>query len=253
MRTIRKLTVHQLTFMPRLFPVNAYIVEEDDSLTIVDAALPYSVRGIVRAAEAIGKPVARIVLTHAHGDHIGALDALKAALPHAAVCISARDARLLAGDRTLDAGEPQTPVRGDVPKAGKVKTKPDVLLRDGDRIGSLLAVATPGHTPGHLSFFDTRNGALIAGDAFQTRGGLAVSGHLRPAFPFPAMATWSKEEAVASARKLLELQPTLLACGHGRMLDRPADAVGRAIREAAAVLKPTGGRGGQERYASHRA
>jgi glyoxylase-like metal-dependent hydrolase (beta-lactamase superfamily II) len=231
-RIIREQSVWQLTFMPRFFPVNAYLVEEGDSLTLIDAALPYSVKGILQAAQRIGKPIARIVLTHAHGDHVGALDALKRALPGAAVHISARDARLLAGDKGLDPNEPPTDIRGGVPKPGKIRTKPDVLLEDGDRIGSLLAISTPGHTPGSMSFFDTRSRALIAGDAMQTRGGVAVTGQLKPWFPFPAMATWNKEAALDSVRKLKELKPSLLAVGHGRMLKEPGPAIDRAIAEA---------------------
>ena len=38
---------------------------------------------------------------------------------------------------------------------------------------------TPGHTPGSMSFLDIRNKALIVGDAFQTRGGTAVSGQMK--------------------------------------------------------------------------
>lgn len=230
MQIKQELTVYQLTFMPRMFPVNCYFVEENDGLTLIDAALPYSDKGILQAAQAIGKPITRIVLTHAHDDHIGALDKLKQALPGVPVHISARDARLLAGDVTLDPGEPNTPVRGGVPK--NVRTRADVLLQDGDRVGSLLAVAAPGHTPGSMAFLDTRNRALIAGDAFQIRGGIAVSGQVRPWFPFPAMATWSKELALESARKLREHRPSLLAVGHGSMLSRPEEALNRAIADA---------------------
>jgi glyoxylase-like metal-dependent hydrolase (beta-lactamase superfamily II) len=232
MRMIKKLAVYQLTFMPRFFPVNAYLVEEEDSLTVVDAALPYSVKGILSAAARIGKPITRIVLTHAHSDHIGALDSLKLALPDVPVCISERDARLLAGDRSLDEKEPMTPIRGGVPKIGKVKTKPDVLLHNGDCVGSLLTIAAPGHTPGNMAFFDTRNRALIVGDAFQTRGGIAVSGQVRPLFPFPALATWNKEVSLATAHKLIALNPTLLAAGHGVMLDNPQAQLMRAIHAA---------------------
>ncbi|CAM4031157.1 MBL fold metallo-hydrolase [Cohnella lubricantis] len=232
MRTIRKDTVIQLTFMPRFFPVSAYLVEEEDSLTLIDAALPYGVKGILQAAARIGKPIARIVLTHAHGDHIGALDALKKELPEVTIYISARDARLLAGDKSLDAHEPSMPIRGGVPKPGKIASKPDVLLYDGDRVGSLLAISTPGHTPGSMSFLDTRNRALIAGDAMQTRGGVAVTGQLKPWFPFPAMATWNQEAALDSVRKLQQLKPSLLAVGHGRMLSSPSQAIERAIAEA---------------------
>ncbi|CAI6087347.1 MBL fold metallo-hydrolase [Cohnella sp. JJ-181] len=237
MRMTTSGNVHQLSFMPRLFPVNAYFVEEKDGLTLIDAALPYSAKGILAAAARIGKPIPRILLTHAHGDHIGALDALKTALPGAEVIVSARDARLLSGDKSLDPGEPQSPIRGSVPKPGAVRARPDTLLVDGDRVGSLLAVATPGHTPGSMSFLDTRTGALIAGDAFQVRGGMAVSGKVQPLFPFPAMATWSPAEALRSASRLLELKPTLLAVGHGRMLDDPCEAMTAAIQAAERSLQ----------------
>ncbi|MFC4767809.1 MBL fold metallo-hydrolase [Effusibacillus consociatus] len=237
MQLIREKTVYQLAFLPRFFPVNCYLVEEDEGLTLVDAALPYSSKGILQAASRIGKPITRIILTHAHGDHVGALDALKQVLPDVPVHISSRDARLMAGDRTLDSNEPNTPIRGGVPK--KLKTRPDVLLQEGDQIGSLLAVAAPGHTPGSFAFLDTRNKALIAGDAVQTRGGIAVAGQIRPWFPFPAMATWNKQVALESARKLQGYHPSLLATGHGRMLKQPGDAIDRVIAEAEQNLEHT--------------
>ncbi|QJC52334.1 MBL fold metallo-hydrolase [Paenibacillus albicereus] len=245
MKMIRSRHLVQLAFLPRLFPVNAYLVEEEDGLTLIDAALPYSVKGILAAASRIGKPITRIVLTHAHGDHVGALDALQAALPDVPVHLSARDARLLDGDLSLDAGEAQSPIRGDVPR--KLRTRPDVLLRDGDRVGSLLAVAAPGHTPGSMAFLDTRSAALVAGDAFQVRGGFAVSGQVQWRFPFPGMATWDARTALASARRLAELNPSLLAVGHGRMLEQPSAALQRAIHAAAARVE--GGAG----HAAHRA
>jgi glyoxylase-like metal-dependent hydrolase (beta-lactamase superfamily II) len=77
MRVIKEGFLYQVTFMPKLFPVNCYFIEEEDGLTLIDAALPISAKPILQAAQQIGKPIKRIVLTHAHGDHIGALDQLK--------------------------------------------------------------------------------------------------------------------------------------------------------------------------------
>lgn len=125
MRIVQVQHLYQLTFMPRLFPVNCYLVEEKEGLTLVDAGLPYSTRGIEQAAARIGQPIIRIVLTHAHGDHVGALDKLKARYPDAQVFISRRDAQLLQGDVSLEAGEPDTPIRGDVPK--HILTQPDIF------------------------------------------------------------------------------------------------------------------------------
>lgn len=230
MRLTHEKTVYQLSFLPRAFPVNCYFVEEEDHLTLIDAALPYSTKSILETAEKIGKSIEHIVLTHAHDDHVGALDALKEALPNAKVYISKRDARLLQGDKTLEEEDFGMPIKGGVPK--NIKTNPDVLLQDGDRIGSLLAIATPGHTPGSMSFLDTRNRALIAGDALQTRGGTAIAGQMKFWFPFPAMATWSKEIALQSTEKLMSYEPSLLAVGHGKMLFDPVKDMEKAIVEA---------------------
>lgn len=238
MRVTREFDVIQVTFFPRLFPVNVYLVEEEHGLTLIDAGMPFSLKGILQAAGSLGKPITTIILTHAHADHIGALDGLKDVLPDAQVCISIRDAKLLTGDTSLLAHEPQTPVRGSVPKA--VRTKPDRLLEDGDQIGSLVAIASPGHTPGHMAFMDTRSRVLIAGDAYQVRGGLAVSGRVRPLFPFPALATWNREAALVSAKRLAELEPSVLAVGHGRMLRQPAAAMRAAVADAQQRLQPAG-------------
>ncbi|TSB47622.1 MBL fold metallo-hydrolase [Alkalicoccobacillus porphyridii] len=222
--------VYQLAFLPNVFPVNCYLVEESDSLTLVDAALPTSYKKIIEKAEKIGKPIKQIVLTHAHSDHIGSLDALKDRLPNATVSISKRDVLLLKGDKRLLEGEPETPIRGGVPK--NIQTKPDRTLEEGDWIGSLKVIATPGHTPGSISLIDTRTNLIIVGDAFQVRGGFAVSGTLKWLFPAPALATWNKELALESARKIEAYGPSLLAAGHGKMVSSPSTELKKAIEEA---------------------
>jgi glyoxylase-like metal-dependent hydrolase (beta-lactamase superfamily II) len=90
----------------------------------------------------------------------------------------------------------------------------------------------PGHTPGQVAFFDAADGALLAGDAFQTRAGIAVSGVIRPLFPFPGLATWSLPAALESARRLRELSPSRLAVGHGPVIEEPLEAMDRAIEAA---------------------
>lgn len=222
----------QLTRLPRLFPVNCYLVREDDGFTLVDAALPGSAAAILAAARTLGAPIVRLALTHAHADHVGALDALHAALPDAEVHIPAREARFLAGDMSLEPEERRGKLRGGWHVC---TTRPTRLLAPGDRVGSLQVIAAPGHSPGHVAFLDTRDGALIAGDAFQTRGGIAVSGVVRPLFPFPALATWHKPTALASARALRALEPTRLAVGHGVSLANPLAAMDRAIAAAERV------------------
>jgi glyoxylase-like metal-dependent hydrolase (beta-lactamase superfamily II) len=223
----------QLTRFPRMFPINSYLVREDDGLTLVDTTIASSAPEIVAAARELGQPSKRIVLTHAHGDHIGAVDALHKLLPEAEVLISARDARFLAGDMRLDPGEPQDKLRGSYQT---IATKPSRLLNDGDFVGSLQVVASPGHTPGHIALLDTRDGTLIAGDAFQTRAGVVVAGTLRWLFPFSAIATWHRPTALASARRLRALEPARLAIGHGEVLEQPLARLDQAIDEAARAL-----------------
>jgi glyoxylase-like metal-dependent hydrolase (beta-lactamase superfamily II) len=212
--------------LTRLVAFNCYLLREDDGFTLIDTNMGGQAQAIMQEASKLGLPIVRIVLTHAHIDHVGSLDALHDALPDAQVAISERDARFLSGDKSLDPSEPQVRLRGGYPVC---KTKPTLLLHEGDRIGSLEALATPGHTPGHLAFLDTRDRALIAGDAFQTQGGVAVSGTFELLFPLPALATWHKGLAQESARKLLALQPSMLAVGHGRMLSHPQEEMERAI------------------------
>lgn len=220
----------RLTQLTRLRAVNAYLVREDDGLTLVDALIPGGAPALLRAAAALGAPIRRIALTHGHGDHVGALDALRRALGDAVeVLMPARDARIVAGDRTLDPGEGTRRIRGSWPR---VATRPDRTLAHGDRVGSLEVVAAPGHTPGHVALLDRRDGALLCGDAFQTLGGVAVAGQLAWRFPLPALATWDPARALESARALLALQPTLLAPGHGRALPDPQAAMAAALDAA---------------------
>ena len=109
--------------------------------------IPGSAKVIQAAATKLDSPIVRIALTHAHSDHIGSLDALHALLPEAEVLISSRDARLLAKDMTLDPDEPKTKLSGGYPGA---ETRPTRTFEDGEKVGSLRVIATPGHTPGHL-------------------------------------------------------------------------------------------------------
>jgi glyoxylase-like metal-dependent hydrolase (beta-lactamase superfamily II) len=215
-----------VTRVSRLGLVNAYLVEEEDGLTLIDTMVARSGKVVLAKAEELGRPIVRIALTHAHGDHIGSLDELAAQLPDAEVSISAREARLLVRDKTLDPGEPQVKLRGGYPGA---KTTPGRKLVPGDRVGSLEVIAAPGHTPGQIALLDTRDNTLYCGDAYSTLGGVATSAKANPRFPLPGMATWHRPTALETAKALRAMNPARLAPGHGKVVESPGAAMDRAI------------------------
>ena len=213
-----------LTQLTRLHFVNAYLVREDDGFTLVDTTTGGAADDLVAAARAAGGKIRRIALTHGHGDHVGSLDALKGRLDGVQVLMSELDARIHAGEKVVDGKLP-----GSWPK---LETTPDVKLAAGDRIGSLEVVPSPGHSPGHIAFLDTRDRSLIAGDVFTSFGSVAVSNHFYWRFPLAAMATWDREKDLESACSLRQLDPQLLVVGHGPAVRHPADAMAQAIARA---------------------
>jgi glyoxylase-like metal-dependent hydrolase (beta-lactamase superfamily II) len=218
----------------RFAVVNCYLVIEDDGATLVDTGLAGMGKIIVNAAAQAGVPIRRVLLTHAHVDHVGALDELAEALPEAEFLFTARTGRFLEGKVELEPGEPRKKIKGGFQKR---RTKATREIADGQEIGSLTVHGCPGHSPDHVAFLDRRDGTLIAGDSYQTQGGIAVSGVLRWRFPMPAMATWDLALATESARQLASLGPKRLAPGHGPVLEAPLEAMRSAISEASSRLQ----------------
>ena len=214
--------------LTRFGMINCFLVREPEGFTLVDTGLRGSARAILRAASRLGASIRRIVLTHAHIDHIGSLDDLMAALSSSELAIGKREARLLAKDLSLDAGEKGKTLFGFT----GAKAQPGRLLMEGDRIGSLKAVSSPGHTPGHMAYLDVRDSTLIAGDAFTTQTGVVVAGVFKPLFPFPALFSWNAVVSAKSAGKLRGLNPSILAVGHGPTIASPAREMDLAIEEA---------------------
>ena len=213
--------LHQLTILGRIFPINCYVYEEPDSLTVIDIGTSLFCKHLIHLSKKLNKPIKNILFTHPHSDHISGLDDLKKRIPSVMVHLSERDYLLMKGN----------------PSAATID---DLQINtDGMTIGSLHAIATPGHTPGSMSFYNENNGIIIVGDAMQTACGLAVAGDKRFFFPFPALATWNKELAVDSAIKLSKLKINALAAGHGDLLINPKESILMVIDRAGRKLRLT--------------
>ncbi len=223
--------------------VNAYLVRETDSFTLIDTGLPKGGEAIVAAAKDLNRqavtPIRRILLTHAHSDHVGSVDQLAQLLGEVDLAISRRESPLLprppAQDRALEPGEPQCPLKGGLPG---VTTTATHLVSEGELFGSLRCIATPGHTPGHFAYLDERDGTLYAGDALVTMGGKPhVSGWAPWFFPLPNFATWHRPTARQSIERLLNVIPAetpirRIAPGHGKVLEGGAELLQQALAEA---------------------
>ena len=218
--------------LTRLGFVNAYLVREDDGFTLIDTTLGRgAARDLIGAARAAGGEIRRIALTHGHGDHAGGLDAIVAELDGSAeVLLGDADARQWAGEKLIEGKMP-----GYWPK--HVDTVPDVRLEGGERIGSLEAIATPGHTLGHMAFRDTRDGSLFCGDVFTAYGRVTVTNHFYWRFPLAYGATVDRSEDLRSARRLTELEPVRLLAGHGPAAEAPVEAMRAAVERSARAAR----------------
>jgi glyoxylase-like metal-dependent hydrolase (beta-lactamase superfamily II) len=153
--------------------VNTFaLVDEDGSVTLVDAGLRRAPARIVAGLAAIGKrpaDVSRILLTHAHLDHAAGAAEL-AERTGAPVAVPDADADWAARG-TPPPPDPSTfvgrlmrrmPGQGFPPIEVGERLQPDSVL---DIAGGLRIVSTPGHSPGHVSLLHEPSRVLITGDA----------------------------------------------------------------------------------------
>jgi glyoxylase-like metal-dependent hydrolase (beta-lactamase superfamily II) len=167
--------------------VLSYLVEEPGGPVLVDTGWPgpESWDGLVAGVAATGHDIADIkavLVTHFHADHSGLAGRVRDA-SGAWVGMHALDAAALGRYKSMaefiDASAVWLESRGvpaaetgDMLTLGENRTRgldnPDVLIEDGSRPlgsrGSLRAVWTPGHTPGHLCFAHSEHDVLLTGD-----------------------------------------------------------------------------------------
>lgn len=140
-----------------------YCIEDEDGLTLVDAGLSLAAPKVLRQLAAAGRTpgdVRRILITHAHPDHVGGLQALKAATGAQIICTDIEKPFLEGATPILAKGrKPTKPMRG-IPV--------DRAVQDGDALpevfGGLRVVTTPGHTLGQAAFWQQERCVLICGD-----------------------------------------------------------------------------------------
>ncbi|SHL04271.1 MBL fold metallo-hydrolase [Hymenobacter psychrotolerans] len=214
--------------------VNLYYVRNPDAPTdpwvLVDAGLPGAGSKIQHNAEALfgpDSPPAAILLTHGHFDHVGALPDLLETWPDVVVYAHPLELPYLRG---MSSYPPPDPSVGGGAMAAMSFLYPKKPLDLGQRVQPLPAdgsvphlpgwrwLHTPGHTPGHVSFFREQDKTLLAGDAFvtvQAESGLATLTQQQEVNGPPAYFTQDWEQAAASVAKLAALQPAVAATGHG--------------------------------------
>ncbi len=172
--------------------VSAYVVARNGRAGVVDTGVPGSSADIEAALTKLQLgwgEVDHVMLTHFHGDHVGSIGAV---LDNAA-------------GATAYAGE------ADIPQIAS--PRPLTPVADGDEVFGLQVVATPGHTPGHVSVYDPDASVLVAGDALN--GGDAMGGAAgEVAGPNPQF-TPDMASAEESVRKLAALTYDTLYFGHG--------------------------------------
>jgi glyoxylase-like metal-dependent hydrolase (beta-lactamase superfamily II) len=215
--------------------VNLYYVAADPSQptgawVLIDAGLPGSADKIKRhAEEAFGanNPPAAILLTHGHFDHVGALDGLLAAWPGVPVYAHPLELPYLTGRSSYP---PPDPTVGGGLMAWSSFLYPKHPYDFTPRVHELPAdgsvpglpgwrwLFTPGHTAGHVSFFQAAGKVLVAGDAFTTvvaESGLATLTQKQVVHGPPAYFTPDWDAARDSVRHLADLAPEVGATGHG--------------------------------------
>lgn len=178
---------------------------------VVDAATRHAARRLLRALD--GVEVSAHAVTHGHFDHQGSSAALVAArgVPFWA---PAREAGALASGDVMPLGPANVVTRLQdrfwagpaVPVARE--------LREGDELDAgFVVLETPGHSPGHLSFWREEDRVLIAGDVLFGRHPL----HGRPGLHQPPERFTLDPAANRRAiRRLADLRPSVVVFGHGR-------------------------------------
>ncbi|WP_096187168.1 MBL fold metallo-hydrolase [Evansella halocellulosilytica] len=203
---------------------------EKSEFVLVDAGMPRSAHKIIKTAEKIygkGSRPKAIILTHGHFDHVGAIIELINQW-NVPVYAHAYELPYLTGE--FDYPEPDPSVEGGLiakvssffpKKAIQIGEHVEELPSDGSVpfVDDFRWIHTPGHTPGHVSFFRDLDRMLIAGDAFITVKQDSLCKTFAQTVEIhgpPRYFTTDWNAAHESVKTLNDLHPAFAITGHGR-------------------------------------
>ena len=191
--------------------VNAYLLGE----VVVDAGTKGAGRRLVRALQ--GHAVGAHALTHAHPDHAGGSKRVVDAF-EVPVWVGERDRADVESGSLLIADSWAKPVMTRLARYPPVAVARS--LREGDVVGpGFVVLETPGHSPGHVSYWRESDRTLVCGDVVFNMNIVTTARGLREP---PAMFTPDPARNRDSARRLAALEPELVLFGHGPPLRDPS-------------------------------